>query len=147
MGALEVTVNPYILYSMLGVIILMMITMMGVLFRLLYVVGNLAGRMSTLEKSLADFRQEVAAHVIRLDSRIDRVEAAMTDLRGRMENRIDRVEASMAALREQTSAALGELRGMVMALNQKIDLLMRHRHDAVSDDVLLAPTAPEIAAD
>ena len=125
MGAPEVTVNPYILYSMLGVIILMMITMMGVLFRLLYVVGNLAGRMSALEKSLADFRQDMAAHVIRLDTRIDQLGI-----------RIDRI-----------GAALGELRGMVMALNQKIDLLMRHHHDAVSDDVLLAPAAPEIAAD
>ena len=125
MGAPEVTVNPYILYSMLGVIILMMIMMMGVLFRLLYVVGNLTGRVTALEKSLADFRQDIAAHVIRLDTRIDQLGI-----------RIDRI-----------GGALGELRGMVMALNQKIDLLMRHRHDAVSRDVLLAPAAPEIAAD
>ena len=125
MGAPEVTVNPYILYSMIGVNILVMIMMMGVLFRLLYVVGNLAGRVTALEKSLADFRQDMAAHVIRLDTRIDQLGI-----------RIDRI-----------GAALGELRGMVMALNQKIDLLMRHRHDAVSDDVLLAPAAPEIAAD
>ena len=125
MGASEVTVNPYILYSMIGVNILVMITMMGVLFRVLYVVGNLAGRVTALEKSLADFRQDMAAHVIRLDTRIDQLGI-----------RIDRI-----------GAALGELRGMVMALNQKIDLLMRHRHDAVSRDVLLAPTAPEIAAD
>ena len=125
MGAPEVTVNPYILYSMLGVIILMMIMMMGVLFRLLYVVGNLTGRVTALEKSLADFRQDMAAHVIRLDTRIDQLGI-----------RIDRI-----------GAALGELRGMVMALNQKLDLLMRHRHDAVSRDVLLAPAAPEIAAD
>ena len=132
MGASEVTVNPYILYSMLGVIILVMITMLGVLFRLLYLFGKMDGRMSAQEKSLAEFRQEVAAHVIRLDNRIDQLGASVTALR----DRIDRI-----------GGALGELRGMVMALNQKIDLLMRHRHDAVSRDVLLAPAAPEIAAD
>ena len=136
MGASEVTVNPYILYSMLGVIILVMITMLGVLFRLLYLFGKMDGRMSAQEKSLAEFRQEVAAHVARIDNRIDQLGA-----------RIDRVQAALAVFREQTSGALGELRGMVMALNQKIDLLMRHRHDAVSRDVLLAPAAPEIAAD
>ena len=132
MGASEVTVNPYILYSMLGVIILMMITVLGVLFRVLYALGNLGGRVTALEKSLAEFRQDMAAHVIRLDNRIDQLGASVTALR----DRIDRI-----------GAALGELRGMVMALNQKIDLLMRHRHDAVSRDVLLAPAAPEIAAD
>ena len=136
MGASEVTVNPYILYSMLGVIILTMITVLGVLFRVLYVLGNLGGRVTALEKSVADFRQDMAAHVIRLDNRIDQLGA-----------RIDRVQAALAVFREQTGGALGELRGMVMALNQKIDLLMRHRHDAVSRDVLLAPAAPEIAAD
>ena len=143
MGASEVTVNPYILYSMIGVNILVMITMMGVLFRLLYVIGNLAGRMSALEKSLADFRQEVAAHIIRIDNRIDQLSAAVTALRDHLDTRIDQMGGRI----DRTSGTLGELRGMVMALNQKIDLLMRHRHDAVSDDVLLAPTAPEIAAD
>ena len=143
MGASEVTVNPYILYSMIGVNILVMITMMGVLFRLLYVVGNLAGRMAALEKSLADFRQEVAAHIIRIDNRIDQLSAAVTALRDHLDTRIDQMGSRI----DRTSGTLGELRGMAMALNQKIDLLMRHRHDAVSDDVLLAPTAPEIAAD
>ena len=143
MGPSEITVNAYVLYSMLGVMTLMMITMMGVLFRLLYLFGRMDGRLTALEKALADFRQEMAAQIIRLDNRIDQLGA-----------RIDRVEAAMLALRDQLSAridatnsALGELRGMVMALNQKIDLLMRHRHDPVRQDVLLTPAAPEISAD
>ena len=136
MGAPEVAMNAYVVYSMLGVIILLAIATLGLLLRVLYVVDNLAGRVTALEKSLVEFRQEMAAHVIRLDTSIDQLGA-----------RIDRVQATLAVFGEQTSASLGELRGMVMALNQKIDLLMRHHHDAVSDDVLLAPTAPEIAAD
>ena len=136
MGPSEITVNAYVLYSMLGVMTLMMITMMGVLFRLLYLFGKMDGRLTALEKALADFRQEMAAQIIRLDNRIDQLGA-----------RIDRVEATIADFRDRTGAALGELRGMVMALNQKIDLLMRHRHDPVRQDVLLTPAAPEISAD
>ena len=136
MGPSEITVNAYVLYSMLGVMTLMMITMMGVLFRLLYLFGRMDGRLTALEKALADFRQEMAAQIIRLDNRIDQLGA-----------RIDRVEATIADFRDRTGAALGELRGMVMALNQKIDLLMRHRHDPVRQDVLLTPAAPEISAD
>ena len=136
MGPSEITVNAYVVYPMLGVMTLMMITMTGVLFRVLYLLGKMDGRLTALEKALADFRQEMAAQIIRLDNRIDQLGA-----------RIDRVEATIADFRDRTGAALGELRGMVMALNQKIDLLMRHRHDPVRQDVLLTPAAPEISAD
>ncbi len=67
---------------------------------------------------MADLRQEMVAHITRLDARMDRLDAGLADLR------------------EQ----VGQVRGLLTALHQKVDLLMTHRHDETSGAVLLTPT-------
>ena len=117
MGSSEVAMNAYVVYSMLGVNILLSIMALGLLLRVLYVAGRIDAQLARLQRTVAQYRLEF----IRL-----------------------RLDLDIAKGLKETPP---ELRGMVMALNQKIDLLMRHRHDAVSRDVLLAPAAPEIVAD
>ena len=54
--------------------------------------------------------------------------------------RIERLEEQMGAVREQ----LAEVRGLVVAMHERMDLLMRHRHDDAGRVVI---TPEEVAAD
>ena len=133
MGESAATLNPYILYSVLGFNALLMAVLLGAVLRLMFLMGRMDGRLSGLETAVADLRQdhanlrqEMVAHITRLDARIDRLEASLADLR------------------EQVA----EIRGLLLGIHQRIDLLMRHRHDELSGDVVLTPTAvPDSAAD
>ncbi len=58
----------------------------------------------------------------------------------RFETRMDRFEQQLAALSEQVA----EIRGMMISLHERMDLLMRHRHDDVGRVVI---TPEEVAAD
>lgn len=69
------------------------------------------------------------------------------ELKG-INKRLDDLTARVATL-EQTVVALGrevsETKGLVLALHQKVDMLMRHRHDQDNGQVILTPE--EVAAD
>ena len=54
--------------------------------------------------------------------------------------RIERLEEQMGTVREQ----LAEVRGLVVAMHERMDLSMRHRHD---DAGLVVITPEEVAAD
>lgn len=54
--------------------------------------------------------------------------------------RIERLEEQIGTVREQ----LAEVRGMMVALHERMDLLMRHRHDDAGRVVI---TPEEVAAD
>ena len=146
MGDSAATLNPYILYSILGFNALLMAVLLGAVLRLMFLMGRMDGRLSGLEtavadlrqdnanlrqemtnlrQEMADLRQEMVAHITRLDARMDRLDA-----------RMDRLDAGLADLREQ----VGLVRGLLTALHQKVDLLMTHRHDDTSGAVLLTPT-------
>ena len=132
MGESAATLNPYILYSVLGFNALLMAVLLGAVLRLMFLMGRMDGRLSGLEtavadlrqdhanlrQEMADLRQEMVAHITRLDARMDRLDAGLADLR------------------EQ----VGLVRGLLTALHQKVDLLMTHRHDDTSGAVLLTPT-------
>ena len=179
MGESVATLNPYILYSVLGFNALLMAVLLGAVLRLMFLMGRMDGRLSGLETAVADLRQDNAnlrqdnANLrqemtnlrqemanLRQETRqeISGVWQEMTNLRQemadlrqemvahitRLDGRIDRLEASLADLREQVA----ENRGLLLALHQKVDLLMIHRHDETSGAVLLTPTAvPDPAAD
>ena len=146
MGDSAATLNPYILYSILGFNALLMAVLLGAVLRLMFLMGRMDGRLSGLEtavadlrqdhanlrqemtnlrQEMADLRQEMVAHITRLDARMDRLDA-----------RMDLLDAGLADLREQ----VGLVRGLLTALHQKVDLLMTHRHDDTSGAVLLTPT-------
>ena len=69
--------------------------------------------------------------------RLSGLEKQLSDLAGRVAN----LEQNMMTL----TGEVGEVKGLVRALHQKVDLLMRHRHDADTGQVILTPG--EIAAD
>ena len=95
-----ITAELYILYGFLAFICLLLIVILGVLYRLSHDIGEL--------KSMIP--------------------------------RIERLEEQMGTVREQ----LAEVRGLVVAMHERMDLLMRHRHDDAGRVVI---TPEEVAAD
>ena len=117
MATSEVTVNAYILYAFMGVIVLLLIALLGAVFRMLYVMGGLKVEIAALWRAIGEIRQDIAS-----------LRQEITDLR-----------AQIAELRERVA----ENHGLLMDLHRRIDLMMRHRHDADAGNVVLTPVAPE----
>ena len=103
--------EDYILYAFLAFISLLLVTILGVLYRQSRDIGELKGLFDGLS------------------TRMDRFDA-----------RMDRFEQHLAALSEQVA----EIRGMMLSLHERMDLLMRHRHDDAGRVVI---TPEEVAAD
>ena len=59
----------------------------------------------------------------------------------RLEDRMERLEATVASQGREIS----EVKGLVISLHERVDLMMRHRHDPDDGQVLLTPE--EVAAD
>ncbi len=55
--------------------------------------------------------------------------------------RLERLETTVAAQGREIS----EIKGLIIALHERVDLVMRHRHDPDSGQVVLTPE--EVAAD
>ncbi len=119
--------DPYILYSLLGLIVLVGLALLGTVFRLLQAVGKIEGRLTGLESAVANLRQDYT------DLRQDNA-----SLRQEMRQEFGRVWDQLGHLREQVA----ENRGLLLALHERIDLVMRHRHDDRSGAVVLTPTEP-----
>ncbi len=117
MSASEVTVNAYILYAFMGVIVLLLIALLGAVFRMLYVMGGLKVEVAALWRAMGEVRQDISA-----------LRQEISDLR-----------TQIAELRERVA----ENRGLLMDLHRRMDLMMRHRHDADTGNVALTPAAPE----
>ena len=124
MGASEVTVNAYILYAFMGVIVLLLIALLGAVFRILFVLGGLTADVAALWRAIGDIRQDI----------------------GSLRQDIASIRQEIAELREQVAQLrerVAENRGLLLNLHQRIDLLMRHRHDEATGDVVLTPAASE----
>ena len=117
MAASEVTVNAYILYAFMGVIVLLLIVMLGAVFRMLYVMGGLKVEIAALWRAIGEIRQDIAS-----------LRQEIADLR-----------EQVTQLRERVA----ENRGLLLDLHRRIDLMMRHRHDMDTGNVVLTPVAPE----
>ena len=124
MAASEVTVNAYILYAFMGVIVLLLIAMLGAVFRMLYVMGGLKVEIAALWRAIGEIRQDIAS----LRQEIASLRQEIADLR-----------EQVSQLRERDT----ETRGLLLDLHRRIDLMMRHRHDADTGNVVLTPVAPE----
>jgi uncharacterized coiled-coil protein SlyX len=103
--------EDYILYAFLAFISLLLVTILGVLYRQSRDIGELKGQFNSL------------------NARMDR-----------FESRMERFEQQLSTLGEQ----VGEIRGMMLSLHERMDLLMRHRHDDAGRVVI---TPEEVAAD
>jgi uncharacterized coiled-coil protein SlyX len=103
--------EDYILYAFLAFMSLLLVTILGVLYRQSRDIGELKGQFNGLT------------------TRMDR-----------FESRIVQFEQQLAIMREQVA----EIRGMMISLHERMDLLMRHRHDDAGRVVI---TPEEVAAD
>lgn len=99
-----ITSELYILYGFLAFISLLLIAILGVLYRQGRSIGRIEGEIRTLT------------------------------------SRVERLEDQIGTVREQ----LAEVRGLMVALHERMDLLMRHRHDDTGRVVI---TPEEVAAD
>ena len=116
------TPADYYLLGLLSFIALLLIAILGVLYRQGRAIGRLEGQINGLNQRIDG-----------LNERIDGVETSLTA-------RIERLEEQMANLREQVA----EIRGLLVSLHERVDLLMRHRHDDAGRVVI---TPEEVAAD
>ena len=106
----------YVFFAFMGFMGLLQIAILGMLVRMNYTMGRMQGDINGL-------RDAIAA----LTVRVERLEDQVIDLRNQI-----------ADLREQ----MGEIRGSLRAVHDRIDLVMRHRHDGQTGGVILTPTAP-----
>ena len=112
------TPADYYLLGLLSFIALLLIAILGILYRQGRAIGRLEGQFNGLNERING-----------LDERISSLAA-----------RVERLEEQMAALR----AEMGEVRGLLVSLHERVDLLMRHRHDDAGRVVI---TPEEVAAD
>ena len=111
------TPADYYLISLLSFIALLLIAILGVLYRQGRSIGRLEGLITGLNDRITGLNDRVSG----------------------LESRVERLEEQMSALREQVA----EIRGLLMSLNNRVDLLMGHRHDDAGRVVI---TPEEVAA-
>ena len=114
--------------------------------RLGFVVGRQQGEISGIHVRIDDLRDSLISRIDGLISRIDGLISRIDGLASRIDGlaaRIDRVEEQVANLREQVA----ENRGLLLALHERVGLIMRHRHDDITGAVILTPTVPDPVVD
>ena len=121
-----ITAEDYILYGFLAFIALLLVSIVVGMYRQSHDIGQLRGQNEGIQRQLTE-----------LSGRIGELSGRMDGLTGRME-RLEQVVAAQAA-------ELGEVKGILLALNRQMGLLMRHRHDGATGQVILIPE--EVGAD
>ena len=113
----------YILYAFMGFQSLLLLALLGATLRLMSQVGRIQGEIIGLRGENNSLRGEING----LRGEINRLWEEVRDLR-----------EQMAHLREQVA----ENRGLLRSLHERMDLVMRHRHDGQTGRVVLTPTEP-----
>ena len=171
----------YILYGFLAFICLILLAVLGMVWRLARAIGELQGDVNGLKREIAaldskidklstDLNAKIDRVATELNAKIDRVEGNLrtefnakidrvaTELNAKIDGvatelnaKIDRVESNLRTefnvLREQfveLARDVSEVKGMLRALYDRIDLVMRHRH-LPTGEVILTPE--ELPAD
>ncbi len=109
----DFNVNATILFAIMGFQGLLAVTMLAAVMRLSSTVGRLEGTISGIREEMGNLRGD------------------MRNLQETLTARIERVEEQVA-----------ENRGLLRALHERVDLVMRHRHDEQTGGVVLTPTEP-----
>lgn len=142
-------VHPYLIYAGITFFFLLLLGLLGAILRLSVQVGKIDGRLSGLETAVADLRQDHAN--LRQDHANLRQENA--NLRQEMNGirqEMNGLRQDNANLRQDVNALreeVAENRGLLRAIHERIDLVMRHRHDAVTGAIVLTPAEPAPVAD
>ena len=162
-----ITAEDYILYGFLAFIALLLVSIVVAMYRQSHDIGELRGQNEGIQRQLAELSgrigdlssrmeglsgrmdglsgrmDEMSGRIGELSGRMDGLTGRMDGLSGRMDGltgRMERLEQIVAL----QGAELGEVKGMLLALNRQMDLLMRHRHDGSAGQVILIPE--EVAA-
>ena len=114
-----ITLADYIQYGFMAFMSLLLIAMFVALLRQGRDIGELKGEVGGINKRLDD-----------LTVRVEKLEETVMALAGRL---------------GENTGEIGEIKGLLLSLHQKVDMLMRHRHDTDTGQVILTPE--EIAAD
>ena len=121
-----ITLADYVLYGFLAFIGLLQVAIVVALWRQGRDIGELKGEVRGIHHRI----DAVGERVGRLEERV-----------GRLEERVGRLEETVAALGREIS----ETKGLVLALHERVNLVMRHRHDQDNGQVILTPE--EVSAD
>ncbi len=100
--------------------------------------NDLSGRIDEVKNDLSGRIDEVRND---FSGRIDEVKSDVSERIEGLSGRVERLEQNSVSL----AGEVGEVKGLLLALHQRMDLLMRHRHDAGTNQVILTPE--EVAAD
>ena len=141
-------VDPYIIYGFWAFISLVLVAMLVMLFRNTRDIGELRGEVRGINTRLDETNRRFDETNQRIDETNRRIEEVYTNLTNRLdslERRIESLEQSVSALRERVARETGEILGMLQALHERVNLVMRHRHDDASGEVILTPE--QVAAD
>lgn len=132
-----ITQADYYLFGFLGFIVLLLIAILGVLYRQSRAIGRLEGEVNSLGQQMREMNASLNARISEVNASLT---ARISEVNGSLTARIERLEEQMASLREQVA----EVRGLLVSLHERMDLLMRHRHDDAGRVVI---TPEEVAAD
>ena len=158
-----ITPELYILYGFLAFISLLLITMVATTLRTAQDIGILKRGQTALGEKIDHVEQRLNDRIDGveqgidgvneverpdwidgveqgLNARIDGVEQSLGGRLDRVESRIDLVENRLFLLAQDVS----EIKGSVQALHERVDLVMRHRHQPTGEVVL---TPEELPAD
>ena len=162
-----ITAEDYILYGFLAFIALLLVGIVVAMYRQSHDIGELRGQNEGIQRQLAELSgrigdlssrmeglsgrmDELTGRVDGLSERVGELSGRIGGLSGRMDGltgRMDGLTGRMERLEQVVAsqgAELGEVKGILLALNRQMDLLMRHRHDGSAGQVILIPE--EVAA-
>ena len=129
-----ITLADYIQYGFLAFIGLLLIALMVAMLRQARDTGELKGEVRATNSRIDDLNKS-------LSDRIDATNQNLSDRIDALTVRIERLETTVAAQGREIS----EIKGLIISLHERVDLVMRHRHDPESGQVVLTPE--EVAAD
>jgi hypothetical protein len=118
-----ITLADYVQYGFLAFIALLLVAMVVALIRQSGAIGELKGEVRGINLRLDEMSK---SHSERMDA---------------LTTRVGRLEDGLSTLAREVS----EIKGLLLALHQRVDLVMRHRHEPETGQVILTPE--EIAAD
>ena len=142
------TIHPYLIYAGISFFFAFLLMMLGAILRVGFQVNKIDGRLAGLETAVAELRQDNAnlrQDNANLRQEMNELRREMNDLRREMNDlrqEMNGLHRDNASIRQE----LGNLRGLIVALHERIDLVMRHRHDETGA-VVLTPTEAAPVAD
>ena len=124
---METSANPYILYGFLAFMSLILSIVAGGLIRLFFIVGKQNGQLNSLE-----------ARVGRIEDKVDENGKAIADVRLEIAASSENTQRQIATLSER----IIEVRTLIFGINERINLLMRHRHDSMGQMYIVPEEMP-----